>query len=156
MPYRQVKLELTPAQQKKALRGLKIRLKQSQIGRGQLVMLHPVNANRVLKAKRGVDLDLSPGEIMQTAAYHGFIPKQGKDMEGSGIFDSIWSGLKSTSKWLKDSGVGSVLADAAATAATPFVGAQAADIGRQIVKQATGVGLRPRVKRTARGSGLYI
>lgn len=156
MVYRQVKIELSPAQQKKALRGLKIRLKQSQIGRGQLVMLHPVNANRVLKAKRGVDLDLSPGEIMMTASYHGLIPKMGGEMSGTGIFDSIWSGLKTAGKWLKDSGVGSVLADAAQAAATPFVGAQAADIGRSILKQTTGVGIRPRVKRTARGSGLYI
>ena len=56
MPYRQVKLELTKAQQKKALRGLKIRLKQSQIGKGQLVMLHPVNFKKVSNAKGGVDL----------------------------------------------------------------------------------------------------
>ncbi|KAG9398139.1 hypothetical protein AC1031_014938 [Aphanomyces cochlioides] len=139
MPYHSVKLNISKDQQKKALRGAKIRLTPSSIGQ--------------VNAKGGINLELSPGEIMHTAAQNGMVGPV-SDMSGSGIFDSIWDGLKSAGKWLKDSGVGSALADVAQTVATPFVGPEIANTGRQILKSATGVGLK--AKKKMKGSGLYL
>lgn len=154
-PYHQAKLSITKEQQKKALKGAKIRIPQSCLGTGQIVMLHPLNYKKVVNAKGGINLELSPGEIMQTAAHHGMMPKPSPDMEGSGIFDSIWSGLKSAGKWLKDSGVGSALADVGQTLAAPLVGEETAKAGRQLLRATTGVGLKKRGKKT-NGSGLYL
>lgn len=152
MPFIQVKLHITPKQQAQALKGAKIRLSADSIGKGQIVLLHPLNAKKVANAKNGINLELSPGEIMQSAAYHSMIPAQPEGLSGSGLFDSIWSGLKSAGKWLKDSGVGSVLADVAQGVATPFVGEDIANAGRQILKSTTGVGL----KKKKVGKGLYL
>jgi hypothetical protein len=164
MPYRQHKIKLTPAQQKKAMNGAAIRVPADCIGTGQIVMLHPLNYRKVVNAKGGINLELSPGEMMQTAVHHGLIQGIPNDLNGAGIFDSIWSGLKSAGKWLKDSGVGSALADVAQDVATPFVGPEIAQAGRSILKSTTGVGLfeKPRsrkknsLRRKSMGSGLYI
>jgi hypothetical protein len=159
MPYHQTKLKITPLQQKKALRGAKIRLSPDCIGSGQIVMLHPLNFKKVVNAKGGINLELTPGEVMMTASHHNMIPKlPSSDLEGSGIFDSIWSGLKSAGKWLKDSGVASALADVAQEAATPFVGEDVARAGRSILKSTTGVGLKKkgRKPKMSSGNGLYL
>lgn len=154
MPYHSVKLNVSKDQQKKALRGAKIRLTPSSIGQGQLVFLHPLNYKKVVNAKGGINLELSPGEIMHTASHHGLVGPISGDLSGSGIFDTIWEGLKSAGKWLKDSGVGSVLADVAQTVATPFVGPEVASAGRQLLKSSTGVGLKSKKKMS--GKGLYL
>jgi hypothetical protein len=60
---------------------------------------------------------------------------------------SLWDTIKSVGSWLKTSGVGSVLADTAQTLATPFVGATAAQVGRDILKTTTGVGIKERMAR---------
>lgn len=160
MPFIQVKLQITPKQQAQALKGAKIRLTADAIGKGQIVLLHALNAKKVANAKNGINLELSPGEIMQSAAYHQMIPPQPEGLSGSGIFDSIWTGLKSAGKWLKDSGVGSVLADIGQEVATPFVGADIASAGRQILKSTTGVGLKKKAGKGlylgTKGSGLYL
>lgn len=146
MPYHQVKLHITPKQQKTAINGGSIRLPPSSIGEGQIVMLHPANYKKLVNAKGGVNLTLSPGEIMATASHNG--------LAGSGFFDDVWSGIKSAGKWLKDSGVGSALADVAQTVATPFVGEKGAKIGRDVFKGLTGVGVKG--KKRNLGSGLYL
>lgn len=160
MPYIQVQLQITPAQQKQALKGARIKLTPDAIGRGRIVMLHPLNAKKIATRKGGVMLELSPGEIMTTASYHNMLPRvSGEEMEGSGLFDSLYSGLKTAGKWLKDSGVGSVLADAAQTAATPFIGETGAKVARDILKTTTGVGIKTRgkgMRSMAKGSGLYL
>lgn len=158
MPYRQHRIKLTQAQQKKAMNGAAIRIPADCIGTGQIVLLHPLNYRKVVNAKGGINLELSPGEMMQTAAHHGLIKMSpGTELAGEGIFDSIWSGLKSAGKWLKDSGVGSTLADVAQDVATPFVGPEIAQVGRQILKSTTGVGLKAKGrKKKSMGSGLYI
>lgn len=158
MPYRQHKIKITPAQQKKAMNGAAIRVPADCIGNGQIVMLHPLNYRKVVNAKGGINLELSPGEMMQSAAHHNLIKMSpGTELTGEGIFDSIWSGLKSAGKFLKDSGIGSALADVAQEAATPFVGEDVARAGRSILKSTTGVGLKPRGrKKKTMGSGLYI
>lgn len=160
MPYQQIKLDLTPVQQKKALKGLAFRLSATQIGKGQVVMVSRANYKKIQSAKNGVMLDLAPGEVIATASFHKLIPNMSGDMSGSGIFDSIWSGLKSAGKWLKDSGIASTLADAAIPAVSGVLGPAGAMVARKIVKDTTGVGLAPKSRKTKKmspsGSGLYI
>jgi hypothetical protein len=158
MPYIQVKLKITPFQQRQALKGARIKLTPDAIGSGEIVMLHPLNAKKVATRKGGVMLELSPGEIMNTAAANDLMPPIPEGLNGSGIFDSIWEGLKSAGKWLKSSGVGSVLADAAIPAVAGVLGPAGAATARQILKTTTGVGLKKRgvMKGVAKGSGLYL
>jgi hypothetical protein len=146
MVYHQVKLKVTPAQQKKALKGQKIRMTKDNIGQGQLVMLHPLNYKKVMNAKGGINLELSPGELIATASHH--------NLAGSGFFGDVWEGLKSAGRWLKDSGVGSVLADVAQEVATPFVGHEIARTARGALKSFTGVGIKG--GKGCKGRGLYL
>ena len=156
MPYQRIKLKLTPAQQRKALRGAAIRLKASDIGTGYIVMVHPLNYKKIVNAKQGVMLDLSPGEVIATASYHGLVPPLAAGVEGSGIFDSVWNGIKKVGSFLKDTGIASTLADAAADAATPFIGETGAKLARNVVKGVTGVGLKSKRSKKITGSGLYL
>lgn len=169
MAYQRIKLKLTHAQQKKALRGAAIRLKADAIGTGYIVMLHPVNYRKLTRAKQGVMLELSPGEMIATASFHGMVPAIPAGMEGSGIFDTIWGGIKSVGKFLKDTGIASTLADVAQEAATPFIGETGAKLARNVVKGVTGVGVAPKRKSTSgsparalrssqkmAGAGLYL
>ncbi len=156
MPYQRIKLKLTPAQQRKALRGAAIRLKAEDIGTGYIVMLHPVNYKKIARAKQGVMLELSPGEMIATASYHGMVPAIPAGMEGSGIFDTVWSGIKSVGKFLKDTGIASTLADVAQEAATPFIGESGAKLARNVVKGVTGVGIAKKSRKKPTGAGLYL
>jgi len=140
MSYVPVKLNLSAAQQKKLIAHKSVRVLKSDIGKGSPVYLHPLNAKKLSSCKKGCNLSLSKGEIIFTAKH--FSPTL-----GSGFFDDVWSGIKSVGSWLKDSGVGSILADVAQTVATPFVGPEIANVGRQLLKTTTGVGLmRPKGK----------
>lgn len=158
MPFQPVKLSITKEQQKKALRGAPIRLTKSAITNGtQIVMLHPLNVKKITKSANGVNLQLSPGEIMATASHHKMVPNMDtSNMEGSGLFDTIWSGIKSVGSWLKDSGVGSALADVAQNIAAPIVGEDVAKGGRSILKGLTGVGIKKKGSSAPKGSGLYL
>lgn len=154
--YQRIKLNLSSAQQKKALRGAPIRVKADQIGSGYIIMVHPINYKRLVKAKQGVILDLSPGEMVATASYHKLVPALDGPMEGSGIFDSIWSGVKKLGKFVADSGIGTILADAGEDLAKPFIGETGAKIARNVVRGVTGVGVAPKRTRKAKGAGLYL
>lgn len=160
MPFQPVKLSLTDAQQKKALRGAPIRLNKNAIMSGtQIVMLHPLNVKKITKAGNGVNLELSPGEIMATASHHGMVPKMDlSNVEGSGIFDSIWQGIKSVGKFLKSSGLGSTLADMAQPVVAGFAGENVAKGLREGLRAATGVGIKPKRGRKPKmeGQGLYL
>lgn len=94
--YKPAKLDLTDAQIKKIIRQEPIRITAKQIGTGsKVVLLHPENHARLSKAKnagRGAVLYMSPGEVLATVE---------SEMEGTGLFDSIWRGLKSGYKWVK-------------------------------------------------------
>lgn len=157
--YQRAKLQISDKKQKQALKGAKIRLNKDDIGQGMLVMLHPVNYKKIMNARGGVNLELSPGEMLATAAHHGVLPTPA-DVSGSGIFDSIWSGLKSAGRFIKDSGIGTILADAGQELAKPFLGETGAKVARDIVRSTTGVGLAPmmpkRRGRPAKGAGLYL
>lgn len=153
--YQRIKLNLSSAQQKKALRGAPIRVKADQIGVGYIIMVHPINYKRLVKAKQGVILDLSPGEMVATASYHKLIPALDGPMEGSGIFDTIWSGVKKLGSFVKDSGIGTILADAGEELAKPFIGETGAKIARNVVRGVTGVGIAKKTRK-AKGAGLYL
>jgi len=162
MPYIQVKLRITEKQQKQALRGARIRLTADSIGKGEIVLLHPLNARKVANAKNGLNLELSQGEIAATASFHKipFSLTNAGQLSGEGIFGDIWDGIKKTGKWLKDSGVGSTIVDSLVPIiATATGNPAAAATARQVLKQATGVGIKPKKGKglyVSRGSGLYI
>ena len=167
--YKSAKLALSSIQQKKLLKGLKVKVPKADIGRGALIMLHPVNFKKIMSAKGAVMIELSPGEIIATASHHGLVPKQPDGMDGGSIWSSIWDGIKKVGSFVKDSGIGSILADTAATAAVPFVGPGIAAAGRQLLRNQTGVGLAPPASQEAalplkaklgkpglKGKGLYL
>jgi hypothetical protein len=95
MTYKQIKINITKEQLKKALNGKPVQFKASQLGVGDSYLsLHPANVQKVEKsvmAGRGCCLNLSEGELLSTA----------EDMGGEGLFGDIWKGLKSGYKWTK-------------------------------------------------------
>ncbi len=136
MVYKPATVDFTPKQIDQMAKGKSVRVSHSQIGKGdKVILLHPENHNKLSKAfqtGRGCNLQIADGEVMATHT---------SEMDGTGFFGDLWKGLKSVGSWLKDSGVGSVLADAVQTAATPIVGATTAELGRKILKGTTGVGI---------------
>lgn len=133
MSYVPVKLNLTKAQQKKLINGSSVRITKSQIGNGPEVYLHPLNAKKINGSKNGVNISLSKGEITYTAKHNGFV-------SGGSIWDDIWGGIKSVGSFLKNSGVGSILADAAIPFASTVLGPTGAVVARNVLKTTTGVG----------------
>ena len=139
MVYKPATVDFTEKQIHQMVKGKPVRLSHSQIGKGkQVILLHPENHQKLSKAYqsgRGCNLHIADGEVMAT---------HNSNMDGTGFFDTIKKGFS----WLKDSGVGSALADIAQTVATPIVGEKVANIGRQILKTTTGVGIaKKRVSR---------
>ncbi len=155
--YKQIKLNITEAQAKKALNGKSFRVNPAQIGSGStFVSLHPLNVKAVEKAVlkgSGFTLHLSPGELADTA----------HRMDGAGFWGNLWGGLKKGWRVLKDTGIATKLADAAVAPLAAYAGPQTAIAGRQLFKAVTGagvagVGRMKRAERLAklRGSGLYL
>lgn len=161
MAYKQFRINLTPEQQRKMLRGLAVKVSKEQLGAGPIVMLHPANYAKVAKAKGGILLELSPGECLATGSYNNVFDDS-MVLQGSGFFGDAWEGIKKVGKFLKETGIASTLADTAQEIATPFLGESGAKLGRNIVKGLTGVGATPmqkkpsKVRRTLKASGLYI
>ena len=132
--YDSIKLNLTKAQQKKLLKGLSVRVTKSQIGSGPLVFLHPLSIKKLNSSKNGSNLTMTQGEIMHTANHNG--------LAGSGLLSDMWNGVKKVGSFLKDSGLATPLADIAQSVATPFVGPGIANVGRELLRSTTGVGLK--------------
>jgi hypothetical protein len=132
--YDPIKLNLTKAQQKKLLKGFSVRVTKSQIGNGPNVWLHPLNIKKLNSCKSGCNLTMTQGEIMHTANNHG--------LAGAGVLSDIWSGIKKVGKFAIDSGLATPLADIAKNVATPFVGENIANAGRELLRSTTGVGLK--------------
>lgn len=136
--YEAVEIKLTPDQIRKLVAGAMVRLSPDSLsGSGHVVMAHPMNAKLLRRAKErrtGMKLALSPGELMAT---------KHSNLSGTGWLDSVWNGIKSVGSWLKDSGVGTALADAGQQALTPLIGNTGANVARKIVKGVAGVGVEP-------------
>jgi hypothetical protein len=156
MTYESIDLVISPTQQKKALKGGSIIIKKDCIGKGAKVFLHKENMKKLKKCKGGgVSISFSPGEIMKTASHHGLITLP-DGLTGAGFFDDVWSGIKSVGTWLKDSGVGSTIADALVPVASSVIGPTGAVLARKILKGTTGVGLKKKATKTPKGKGLYL
>jgi len=157
MTYQSYKLNISKAKQKKCLKGSSIRLTASDIGNGTTIFLHPENYKKVCRAKSGCNINFSQGEMLHNAMKAGLIRAPTGELSGEGFFDDVWSGLKKAGTWLKESGVGSALADIGQTIATPFVGPEIAKIGRAAFKGVTGVGIKKaKAQKAIKGEGLYI
>jgi len=95
MVYKQIKINITHDQLKKALNGKPVSFKKEQLGAGtNYLSLHPANVKIVEKASMrgsGCVLNLAPGELMATA----------EDMKGAGFFGDIYKGLKSGYDFVK-------------------------------------------------------
>lgn len=141
MSYKPATVDFTTKQIEQMAKGKPVRLTHNQLNKGnKVILLHPENHNKLSKAYmsgRGCNMHIAEGEVMATHK---------SNMDGTGFFDVLKKGFN----FLKDSGIGSILADTAQAAATPFVGPQIADIGRKILKNTTGVGMaKKRVSRKA-------
>jgi hypothetical protein len=139
MSYKPATVDFTTKQIEQMAKGKPVRLTHNQLGKGnKVILLHPENHNKLSKAYmsgRGCNMHIAEGEVMATHK---------SNMDGTGFFDTIKKGLS----YLKDSGIASILADSLQTAATPFVGETAANLGRKILKGTTGVGVpKKRVSR---------
>lgn len=160
MPYHQFRVTLSKEQQSRALRGQAIKITKANLGHGSTILLHPENFKKCNKAKNGVTLNLSPGEIMATANFHGLMPGD-LELTGAGFFNNVWEGIKKVGSWIKDSGVGTAVADALVPVAASVLGPTGADVARKVVRGVTGVGAMParkpaRIRRNLQASGLYL
>ncbi len=94
--FKAAKVDLTDAQAKKIIRQEPVKVSAKQIGVGsKVILLHPENHAKLSKAKkagRGAVLYMSPGEVLATVE---------SEMDGTGIFQDIWRGLKSGYNWVK-------------------------------------------------------
>jgi len=154
MVYKSIKLNLSANQLNKVRLGKPIRLSAAQIGTGSDAWLHPVQHALVSKAHRkgrGCTLHLSPAEVLATQE------------QGSGLFGSIWKGLKTGYKFIKNNWeelkpLASKLADAAVPAAVSYgVDPRTAMSARQLLKETTGVGLKTKPgKRKPAGKSFLL
>ncbi len=143
--YIPVKLTISKAQQKKALKGGSIRLSKNAIESGaSLVMVHPDNFKKLSKCKAGCQIMLAPGEIIETAERNGMMP-QNIDMSGGSFLSSLLSGIQKVGSFLKNSGIASTVADTVQTLATPYVDSVVPGLSknlRDVLKSTTGIGMK--------------
>lgn len=142
--------KIPKAKLKKAIKGSAISFTKDELaGNDYQMLVHPSNAKMMKAAQsknKGVSgIKFSEPEIMTDIDYHS---NTGGSLSGGSIWSDIWSGIKKVGNFVKDSGIGTILADSAATALTPALG-PLAPVGRQLFKNVTGVGLDAKEKRLA-------
>lgn len=132
--YKQVKVDITPEQMRKAARMLPIQLSKAQVaGSGSRMFVHPENYKKIMSAKMkgtGCRIQISPDAMKYDL----------DEMQGG----SIWKFLKDKAyPWLKKN-VLPQLADMAVPAAAQFIGAPGlAAPAREAVRNIAGFGVRP-------------
>lgn len=130
--YKQVAVDITPAQMRKAAKMQPIQLTKAQVaGSGAKMYVHPENYKKIMNAKMkgtGTRIIISPDAMKYDL----------ETMQGG----SVWSWLKEKAfPWLKKN-VLPALADVAVPAAATFFGApQAAPVVRGAIKELTGIGV---------------
>ncbi len=140
--YGEVKVGvIPPAKLKKALQGKAVRLSKSELSGDRVMIVHKLNEKAIKKAQKkgsGLTTNFSHGEAMADLDHY-------KKMGGALSGGSLWSWLKnaasSVGNWLKDSGVGSALADASIPFASSVLGPAGAAAARQVLRSTTGVGM---------------
>lgn len=146
MVYKPATVDFTEKQIRAMVKGKPVRIAHSQIGKGgKVILLHPENHLKLSKAfaaGRGCNLQVADGEIQATHA---------SDMAGTGFFGDLWKGVKKVFGVLKDSGALTSLADMAVAPLSGLTG-QPALVGtaRKILKDTTGIGIRPKRARVSR------
>lgn len=168
MVYKQIKINITHDQLRKALNGKPVSFKKEQLGVGNhYLSLHPANVKVVEKAAMkgtGCILHLAPGELLATH----------EDMHGEGIFGDIWKGLKSGYNWTKKNVIDTPLYQqnikpivrglvdqgvSMATAYNPNAGKFAALARDKLSKETGAFGVRKtkaQKKALLMGKGLYL
>lgn len=142
--YEVVKIgKISDAKKKKVIKGAAISFSSGELaGNDHSVLMHPMNAKMIKKAQsmgKGVSgVKFSRPEVLTDIEYH---EKGGEGLSGGSIWDSIKNGLSKAWNYVKDSGIGSILADSATAALTPALG-PLAPVGRQLVRNIAGVGLK--------------
>ena len=123
--YVPVKINLSKANQKKLVNGGSLNLLPAQLNRGNNLMLHPLNYQK-LKDKNLKDFQMSQGELLATAQRNG--------LQGSGIFSDIGNWLSDNSTAIFDT-IGDV------ASFIPGIGPIASTVGRAAAKLITGKGI---------------
>lgn len=146
MVYKPANVDFTDKQIRAMLKGKPVRIAHSQIGKGQkVILLHPENHLKLSKAYaagRGCNLQVADGEIQAT---------HNSDMAGTGFFKDLWNGVKKVFGVLKNSGALSTIADMAVAPIGAMTGQPAlATAGRKILKDTTGIGIKPKRARVSR------
>lgn len=151
--YKVVKVSSIPLSKlKRAAKTKKLSLTAAELKGDKTLLMHPSNAKRVKAAQAkgaGVQgLELTEPEIMADIEYHS---KMGAGMSGG----SLWDFIKKGAQYVKDSGIGTILADTAQQLATPFLGETGSRVARDVVRSVTGVGIKEKMAkvRAARKKG---
>lgn len=159
MEYSVVKVGLIPkAKLKKSLKTGKLSLTKDELKGNRHLVLHPMNASKVINAQKndkGVQgLMLTKDEVKADLDYHA---SRGASLSGGSFWSDLWGGVKKAANFVKDSGIGSILADAAVPFASTVLGPAGATVARQVVRNVTGVGLRgKKTRKRLTGSSFMI
>jgi hypothetical protein len=132
------------AKVKRAAKTKKLSLTASELKGNKTLLVHPANYSRIKKAQAkgaGVQgLEFSEPEMMADIEYHR---TRGAGMEGG----SLWDIIKKGAKFVKDSGIGTILADTAQTLATPILGETGSKIAREAARSVLGVGIKEKMAK---------
>lgn len=159
MEYSVVKVGLIPkAKLKRSLKTGKLSLTRDELKGNRHIVLHPMNASKVINAQKndkGVQgLMLTKDEVKADIDYHA---SRGASLSGGSFWSDLWSGVKSVGNWLKDSGVGSIVADSLVPVVSGVLGPTGAVVARNVLKQTTGVGLKgKKTRKRLTGSSFMI
>jgi hypothetical protein len=141
--YGEVKVgNIPPSKLKKALQGKAIRLTKGELIGDRVMVVHKLNKKAIEKAQKkgaGLTTNFSTGEAMADLNHYN---KMGGALAGGSLWSWLKNAASSVGKWLKDSGVGTALADAAVPFASSVVGPAGATAARALLKQTTGVGMK--------------
>jgi hypothetical protein len=128
--YKDINTSIPTTKLKKIAKGHTVSLTASDLKEGpKHLKVHHLTHKKMMNARKnnkGCRITLSQPEVHESGS----------------LWDDIKGGLSSVGNWLKDSGVGSALADAGQQALTPIIGDKAAQIGRKVFKSLSGVGIK--------------
>lgn len=144
---------IKPDKLARALKGLDVRLTNSDLSGNRVMLVHPQNAKLIRRAQqkgKGLTTSFTPFEALADLDYH---ERAGAGVEGG----SLWSWLKNKAwPWVKHNvrvikPVVSKIADVAVPAAAAALGAPVAGApAREAIKTLTGIGAGKRLVKGSR------